>query len=81
MITNGENALIVNTVEEKRTAVRDSYSIRRAALQGRVPLYTTLSGARAACNGMEGSRELRAYAVQGLHAQLPAFVHEDELRG
>ena len=81
MIKNGEIALIVNTVEEKRTAVRDSYSIRRAALQGRVPLYTTLSGARAACNGMEGSRELRAYAVQGLHAQLPAFVHEDELRG
>ncbi|MCI3952073.1 MAG: carB [Burkholderiales bacterium] len=75
MIKNGEIALIVNTVEEKRTAVRDSYSIRRAALQGRVTLYTTLSGARAACNGMEQSGELRAYAVQGLHARLPAVVH------
>ena len=75
MIKNGEIALIVNTVEEKRTAVRDSYSIRRAALQGRVTLYTTLSGARAACNGMEQSGELRAYAVQSLHARLPAVVH------
>ena len=74
MIKNGEIVLIVNTVEEKRTAVRDSYSIRRAALQGRVTLYTTLSGARAACNGIEQSGELRAYAVQGLHARLPEEV-------
>jgi carbamoyl-phosphate synthase large subunit len=75
MIKNGEIALIVNTVEEKRTAVRDSYSIRRAALQGRVALYTTLSGARAACNGMEQSAELRPYAVQNLHARLTPAVH------
>ncbi|HEX6006313.1 MAG TPA: carbamoyl-phosphate synthase large subunit, partial [Burkholderiales bacterium] len=75
MIKNGEIALIVNTVEEKRTAVRDSYSIRRAALQGRITLYTTLSGARAACNGMEQSAELRAYVVQALHAQLREAVH------
>ncbi|OGA46504.1 MAG: carbamoyl phosphate synthase large subunit [Betaproteobacteria bacterium RIFCSPLOWO2_12_FULL_62_58] len=75
MIKNAEIALIVNTVEEKRTAVRDSYSIRRAALQGHVTLYTTLSGARAACNGMEQSRELRAYAVQGLHARLLEAVN------
>jgi carbamoyl-phosphate synthase large subunit len=74
MIKNGEIALIVNTVEEKRTAVRDSYSIRRAALQGRVALYTTLSGARAACNGLEQSGELSAYAVQALHARLPEEV-------
>ena len=62
MIKNGEIALIVNTVEEKRTAVRDSYAIRRAALQERVPLYTTLAGARAACTGMEhvdGAARLR----------------------
>ena len=39
MIKNGEIALIVNTVEESRTAVRDSYAIRRAALQARVTLY------------------------------------------
>ncbi|HXF67767.1 MAG TPA: carbamoyl-phosphate synthase large subunit [Burkholderiales bacterium] len=71
MIKNGEISLIVNTVEEKRVAVRDSYVIRRAALQEGVTLYTTLDGARAACNGMKHARELRAYAIQALHASLP----------
>jgi carbamoyl-phosphate synthase large subunit len=71
MIKNGEVALIVNTVEEKRVAVRDSYAIRRAALQESVTLITTLDGARAACNGIEHARgELRAYVMQGLHAKL-----------
>ena len=70
MIKNREIKLIVNTVEEKRQAIRDSYSIRRAALQNRVPLYTTLAGARAACTGMEESRDLKAYAVQDLHRSL-----------
>jgi carbamoyl-phosphate synthase large subunit len=70
MIKNGEIALIVNTVEEKRVAVRDSYAIRRAALQERVALITTLDGARAACNGIENAKELRAYVMQGLHARL-----------
>ena len=32
MIKNGEIVFIINTVEEKRSAIRDSYSIRRAAL-------------------------------------------------
>jgi carbamoyl-phosphate synthase large subunit len=72
MIKNGEIALIVNTVEDRRTAMRDSYSIRRAALQARVALYTTLSGARAACHAMAHSGELHPYAVQALHAQLAA---------
>jgi carbamoyl-phosphate synthase large subunit len=71
MIKNGEISLIVNTVEEKRTAVRDSYAIRRAALQQRVALFTTLDGARAACAGMEHAEELRPYAMQRLHARLP----------
>ena len=70
MIKNGEIVLIVNTVEGSRTAVRDSYSIRRAALQGQVALYTTLSGARAACHGMEHSSELRPYSIQDMHARL-----------
>ncbi len=70
MVKNGEIVLIVNTVEETRTAVRDSYAIRRAALQNRVPAYTTLAGARAACAGMAESRELKPYAVQNLHKRL-----------
>ena len=74
MIKNGDVVLIVNTVEEKRTAVRDSYVIRRAALQARITLYTTLAGARAACTGMRQSRELTAYDLQGLHRRIAAAV-------
>ncbi len=72
MIKNGEIVLIINTVEEKRSAIRDSYSIRRAALQQRVTLYTTIDGARAAANGMAQASELRVYAVQALHKRLAA---------
>ena len=71
MVKNGEIGLIVNTVEEKRTAVRDSYAIRRAALHERVALFTTLDGARAACAGMAHVQELRPYVMQVLHEGLP----------
>src|SRR5688572_2730333 len=70
MVKNGEIALMVNTVEDRRAAVRDSYAIRRAALQQRVSLYTTLAGARAGCAGMAQAQELRAYSVQHLHGSL-----------
>ena len=70
LIKNGDIVLVVNTVEEKRAAVRDSYVIRRAALQARITVYTTLAGARAACTGMQQSRVLKAYDVQGLHRRL-----------
>jgi carbamoyl-phosphate synthase large subunit len=72
MIKNGEIALIINTVEEKRSAIRDSYSIRRAALQQRVTLYTTIAGARAAANGLAQAGELQVYAVQALHRRIAA---------
>jgi carbamoyl-phosphate synthase large subunit len=75
MIKNGEIVLILNTVEERQQAIRDSYAIRRAALQGRITLYTTLAGARAACTGIRQSKELRAYDLQGLHARLRAAAH------
>jgi carbamoyl-phosphate synthase large subunit len=70
MIKNAEIVLAVNTVEESRKAVKDSYAIRRAALQHRVPVYTTIAGVRAACAGMAEARELHAYAVQNLHKRL-----------
>jgi len=68
MIKNGEISLIINTVKNKRSAIRDSYSIRHAALQGRVTYYTTLAGARAACVGMANMQELKAYKLQKLHS-------------
>src|SRR3989304_4341858 len=45
MIKNGEVKLIINTVEERRTAIADSRSIRTSAVQQRVTYYTTIAGA------------------------------------
>jgi carbamoyl-phosphate synthase large subunit len=70
MIKNGEIAMIINTTDERRSSIRDSYSIRRSALQARLTYYTTIAGARAACMGMQQMQELRAYSVQALHARL-----------
>ncbi|MBI3148021.1 MAG: carbamoyl-phosphate synthase large subunit [Betaproteobacteria bacterium] len=70
MIKNDEIVLVINTVEDKRSAIQDSYSIRRAALQGRVSTFTTLAGARAAALGLQGMGELVPYALQALHEQL-----------
>ncbi|QOJ24326.1 MAG: carbamoyl-phosphate synthase large subunit [Gammaproteobacteria bacterium] len=72
MIKNGEISLIINTVKNQRSAIKDSYSIRHAALQAKVTYYTTLAGARAACVGITNRRELQAYNLQKLHVQLKA---------
>ena len=71
MLKNREVTLIVNTVEEDRRSIQDSWSIRNTALQNRITYYTTLSGARAACLGMQHLQEMRPYDIQSLHAQLP----------
>ncbi len=73
MIKNGEVNLIMNTVESKPSAMRDSYSIRHAALQGRVTYYTTLAGARAACVGMHHLADLQVYDVQTQHLRKAAI--------
>src|SRR5213083_3009576 len=70
MIKNGEVSLVVNTVEEKRSAVSDSRSIRTSAVQRRVTYYTTVAGARAACEGMRHMKSLVPYPLQELHSGL-----------
>jgi carbamoyl-phosphate synthase large subunit len=70
MMKNDEIALVVNTVQEKRSAIHDSYQIRREALTDQIPTYTTLAGARAAALGVAGMRELVPYSIQALHARL-----------
>jgi carbamoyl-phosphate synthase large subunit len=70
MIKNGEVRLIINTVEDKRSAVSDSRSIRISAVQQRITYYTTIAGARAACEGMRHMKALVPYSLQGLHASL-----------
>jgi len=70
MIKNGEIAMIINTVEEKRAAIQDSYSIRAAGLQSRIANFTTVAGARAAAYGMRDIRGMKVYDLQGLHRSL-----------
>jgi len=70
MIKNGDISLIVNTVEDTRTAISDSRSIRTTALAQRVTYYTTIAGASAACTGMKALAVLEPYRLQDLHAKL-----------
>jgi len=70
MMKNDEIALVFNTVQEKRSAIQDSYQIRREALTDQIPTYTTLAGARAAALGLSGLRELVPYSMQALHERL-----------
>jgi len=70
MMKNGEVSLIVNTVEDKRNAVTDSRSIRTNALAQRITYYTTMAGARAACEAMRHLQGLVPYDMQRLHATL-----------
>jgi len=69
MIKNNEVVLVINTVDEKRTAITDSRSIRTSALAQKITVYTTVEGARAACAGMRHAG-LETYAVQALHGEL-----------
>ncbi|HEY6774873.1 MAG TPA: ATP-grasp domain-containing protein, partial [Oxalicibacterium sp.] len=70
MIKNNEIALVINTVEEKRSAIADSRTIRTSALAARVTTYTTIAGAEAAVEGMAHLDELHVYDLQGLHKTL-----------
>jgi carbamoyl-phosphate synthase large subunit len=70
MIKNHEIVMVVNTVEEKRSAITDSRTIRTSALASHVVTYTTIAGAEAAIEGMPHIDELRVYDLQGLHKTL-----------
>ncbi|MDZ4280093.1 MAG: carbamoyl-phosphate synthase large subunit [Hydrogenophaga sp.] len=70
MIKNGDIALVVNTVEERRNAIADSRAIRTSALLARVTTFTTIAGAEAAVEGMKYIDRLGVISVQEMHAQL-----------
>jgi carbamoyl-phosphate synthase large subunit len=66
MIKNDEIALIVNTTEG-RSAIGDSYAIRREALMHSVCYSTTLSGGKAICQAMSHREIGDVYRLQTLH--------------
>ena len=71
-IKNGEIALVINTVEERRNAIADSRHIRTSALLARVTTFTTIAGAEAAVQGMKSMDRLDVISVQEMHAMLAA---------
>lgn len=72
MIKNGEIAMVIHTVEDRRNAIADSRAIRTSALAARVTTFTTIFGAEAAVDGMKAMRAgaLQVTSVQELQALL-----------
>ena len=72
MLKNGEISLLINSVEERRSAIQDSRAIRTTALAQRVTFYTTIASALAAVEGMhlESQAAHDVYSLQQLHGHL-----------
>ncbi|NOT13623.1 MAG: carbamoyl-phosphate synthase large subunit [Methylococcaceae bacterium] len=66
MIKNEQIQLIINTTEGTK-AIADSFTMRREALQHRVPYYTTMAGARAACYALGELDAGDVNCLQDLH--------------
>ncbi len=69
-IKNDEIALVVNTVSSDMQSIQDSHSIRRSALNMRVPLYTTIAGALAMSEGVSQLSHTQVYSIQNLHQRV-----------
>ena len=69
MIKNKEIDMIVNTTAGKQS-LKDSYTIRRAALQNKVTYFTTLAAARAACEAHRAGNQLGINLLQKLHEEV-----------
>ncbi len=68
LIARKEIALVILTVDEKRSAIMASRQIRVAALEVGIPYYTTIAGAEAA---LEALRHMDSYGLYALHEQHP----------
>ena len=70
MLKAGEIQLVFTTVDETRTAIADSRSIRTAALANRVTYYTTMAGCEAATEALAHQADFQVFSLQELHAEL-----------
>jgi carbamoyl-phosphate synthase large subunit len=68
MIKNGEISLILNTPDERQPG-KDEVRIRSAAVSARVPIITTLRGARASANAVKSlqNNQLQVKPLQEYH--------------
>lgn len=65
VITNGQIDLIVNTPNDKKGAVDDSY-IRKAAIKNRIPYMTTMAAAKATAAGIRSMKKGEGQPVKSL---------------
>jgi len=70
MIKNGEISLVFTTVDENRSEIADSRSIRTTSQANKVTYYTTISAAAAVVEGLGAINELEVYDLQTLHKSL-----------
>lgn len=64
-IANGQIDLIVNTPNDKKGAVDDSY-IRKAAIKNRIPYMTTMAAAKATAAGIRSMKKGEGQPVKSL---------------
>ena len=64
-ITNGEIDLIVNTPDDKKSIVDDSY-LRKAAIKGKVPYITTMAAATATAHGIKAHKTSSTNEIESL---------------
>lgn len=69
MIKDGQIQLVINTTEGVK-AIKDSFTMRREALQHRVTYYTTMTGAKAACYALGELDAGEINCLQDLHNSL-----------
>jgi carbamoyl-phosphate synthase large subunit len=69
MIKNQEISFIVNTTEGKQ-AIRESHSIRAAAVSYKVTYYTTMPAAKATCDVLDHLDNAAVMRLQDLHAEV-----------
>jgi carbamoyl-phosphate synthase large subunit len=67
LMREGKIAMVINTPDATGTA--DSFSIRRTALEMRLPFFTTMAGAHAAVEGIAALKRQRfeVRALQDYH--------------
>jgi carbamoyl-phosphate synthase large subunit len=69
---NGEICLMLNTTTAGPQSVADSFNLRRAALQNKIPYYTTISGAKAAVGAIAALQQSGSFDVKSLQDYLNA---------
>ncbi|MDQ7075378.1 MAG: carbamoyl-phosphate synthase large subunit [Gammaproteobacteria bacterium] len=69
LIKNGGVSLIINTTEGK-SAISDSFTIRRAALSSKVAYTTTLAGGKAICLAIASADNTNVSRLQELHEEM-----------